>query len=116
MIPKRVKVNRRYYTVEMLDQTIDYGGHKCRGLCDWDKKIIYISKKQTKRAIISTFLHELFHAICCEYKIKTLTHKAIYDIEGPLAAFFIHNPRLAKSIKQWRPQPAKKKGPVAGAF
>jgi len=63
---------------------MEYQGRKIRGLCHKDDKVIEVSRKQTPRMILSTFWHELLHAIEHEHRI-TMKHSLIHELEEPLA-------------------------------
>lgn len=101
LLPKTVLVKNARYRIEMVDKAIDFGGIKARGICDGDKKEILILSKQTPRMILSTFFHELVHAMEWEYRIK-LKHSQVMELEGPMADLFIKNPQMRRVAKAWR--------------
>lgn len=109
LFPARVKVRHHYYRIKVVDALIEYRGRRLRGLCCPNPRVIWISTKQTRRWQISTFKHELLHAIKFEYKIP-LTHRTIFDLELPLAELFIQNAGMRRYAKMWklpgRPLPA----------
>ncbi len=101
VLPKRIKVRHHYYRIIFHDSLIPHGDGKARGTCDPTNRVINISKKQTRRLVISTFLHELLHAIEFEYRIK-LAHQTIHELELPLAQVFIQNAALRRYVKIWK--------------
>jgi hypothetical protein len=66
------------------------------GLCCGDTKRIWIKKGMPDDEMLSTFWHEILHALDFEYSIEGLTHEAIYELETPLAYFIADNPVLYK--------------------
>lgn len=60
---------RKLKTITILGRKIQimegknllYHGEPCLGLCDYDKKIIYIEKNQSKESKRDTLIHELNH-------------------------------------------------------
>lgn len=108
ILPASVLVNKKRYRIKLTARPPRHpNGYECDGICLYDQKEIRLHREQTGRALISTFLHELLHAIQHEYRIKGLQHHVIYALEGPLADFFSDNPRLGRTIQRWRSQPVK---------
>lgn len=60
---------RKIKTISLLGRKIKiieginlvYKGEPCLGLCDYDKKIIYLEKNQSKESKRDTLIHELNH-------------------------------------------------------
>jgi Zn-dependent peptidase ImmA (M78 family) len=105
MLPKTVLVKHVRYKVILVDGPMEYQGRKIRGLCHKDDKVIEVSRKQTPRMILSTFWHELLHAIEHEHRI-TMKHSLIHELEEPLADVFLKNPQMRRLAKLWRPRKA----------
>lgn len=40
---------------------LQYMGHPCLGLCNYDEKIIYLEKEQPQEMKYDTILHEIYH-------------------------------------------------------
>jgi Zn-dependent peptidase ImmA (M78 family) len=60
------------------------------GLCDPEKKLIYIKKGMSLSQTFRTFFHEALHALCDEYKIK-IRHKDIYKLEKAICDTLMMN-------------------------
>ena len=107
MLPKKLRVKRATYTIKLVDAKLYWKGSEVRGYCLYQKKEIIVSTKQTKRMILSTFWHEVMHAISHENRIN-LHHPRMYDLEGPFADLFLGNPQLRRIIQTWQPRRAKR--------
>ncbi len=95
MLPARLKIKRVWWTVEVTDTWIYYGKQKCRGLCDGNTRTIYVYGGQRKKAVISTFWHEVLHAIDFTYGIN-IPHHVIYAIEGAMTDLIAKNPAVGQ--------------------
>ncbi|NCY21739.1 hypothetical protein EBX31_07265 [bacterium] len=60
------------------------------GLCCPGEKEILLKQGMTPRERMSTFIHELLHAIEFEYEID-IPHKLVYQLEGPLTQLVLDN-------------------------
>lgn len=87
--PKFLEVRDEKYSIRIVDRIPGQDKHTF-GLCDDDDKIIWLRKKQSRRGLFRTLLHELLHAIECEYNIK-LKHKRINVLELALEALITDN-------------------------
>lgn len=102
ILPKRVKVRKHYYRVVLKEDWIEYKGQRVRGLCiGAPVRTIEVYAKQTRRWLISTFMHEVMHAVQFEYRIK-LEHQTIHDLEMPFAELMMHNPSLRRHVQLWK--------------
>ena len=76
------------YSLEFR-RTIDHE-RKTLGTCDpCDKKIV-IRLGQSKRDVLTTFIHEVLHAFEYEYGFP-MEHKLVYELENAIADFLINN-------------------------
>lgn len=94
-LPSRLKIGRHWWTVELTEDWIYYGKDRCRGLCDGTKRHIMVYGKQRKKLILSTFWHEVLHAIEFSYKVK-IPHHVIYGIEGAITDLLLKNPECGQ--------------------
>ncbi len=84
-IPTHIYVRKRRWEVEILEgEYIMYEGRRCRGTACPETRTIELCSKMGRRKMLSTFIHEVLHAIEFEYQIK-IPHRLIYALEGPLA-------------------------------
>jgi hypothetical protein len=94
--PKKLKINEIMYGLHIVPHIEENEEEVVRGYHYPKEKQIYLLSKQTNQELFSTFIHEAIHGICTEYKIR-LSHKKIYELEGPLAKLiddnFIIKPR-----------------------
>lgn len=60
------------------------------GACDPQCKTIYLEMAQTRKEMMSTFLHELIHAIEIEYGL-TIRHKLVNNLEVALTNLIVEN-------------------------
>lgn len=65
-IPKTFQVKGKTWSVEYKWKLSDPEFGPCHGLCDPDKRIIYIDRLQPQEEKVKTFIHELGHAILFE--------------------------------------------------
>lgn len=87
--PKTLEIKDEIYQIRIVKK-IPNEDSRTMGLCDDGKKIIWIKSRQSKRGMFRTFIHELLHAIECEYSIK-LKHKRIDILELALEALITDN-------------------------
>lgn len=57
-IPKKVNVFGTIYKIKFIDS-----GGMFAGLCDSNKRIIFLDINQSKEQMISTYIHECVHAM-----------------------------------------------------
>jgi hypothetical protein len=69
------------------------------GFCDYDGKIIGLSREQSGLEMYATFFHELFHAFSHEYKIP-LGHPQINRMEWDMVAILHQFPIPKKSARK----------------
>lgn len=60
------------------------------GLTDYSNNSIQIKTNQSKVETLSTFVHEILHAMDEEHKLK-LTHEQIYGLEEAIMNFLASN-------------------------
>ena len=60
------------------------------GITDFSSQEIHIKTNQSKTETLSTFIHEILHAMDEEYDMK-LTHKQIYQLEEAIMDFMASN-------------------------
>jgi Zn-dependent peptidase ImmA (M78 family) len=56
-IPKTIMVFGKKFKVKIIDT------HEFAGMMDAEKGVIYLSVHQTKEQMLSTYFHEIFHAL-----------------------------------------------------
>lgn len=69
-IPKNIKIYGKNWAIDYKWNLKDDEGNNLEGLCCFEKRLITIDRLLTKEKKFSVFLHELFHAILFELKIK----------------------------------------------
>jgi hypothetical protein len=95
-LPKTVVVGGAEYKVLLTNRIPKVNGEKIFGLCCSGERKIWVRKSLPKDEQLSTFWHEVLHALDFEHGIEGLTHEVIYNLEQPLAWFFQDNPELYK--------------------
>lgn len=83
MIPKRRTILGKVWKIKEIERPVCDDGAECWGLCDTDKREIFIKSTLTEDQKIRTFLHEVFHAVIHESKVK-LTHEKEEDFVSAL--------------------------------
>lgn len=84
-IPHKVRLTARVaYEVVWVDK---FDNPDTLGLCDFDKKIIYIKKKMGAKDTRATFWHELTHAMEAEYNFQ-IPHAVVHQLEVAQEAVF----------------------------
>lgn len=76
-IPKKFKVGRKTFKVIFINN-VDY-----LGLSDWNKNRIYLNKKQSKKELVHTYIHEIIHIMSDEYELK-ISEKQVQGLEKTL--------------------------------
>jgi Zn-dependent peptidase ImmA (M78 family) len=69
-IPNSLHVKGRKYSVRYKWNLRDDNGHPCDGLCDREKKIIYLDHSLKGDKKDRAFVHELLHALFTELNIS----------------------------------------------
>lgn len=87
--PKFVNVHDEKYEIRMVTR-IPGADKDQYGECDDGAKIIHIRKNQSPMGLFRTFLHEVLHAIECEYRLK-LKHEQVDSLEVALTALIVDN-------------------------
>jgi len=87
--PKAVSIRDEVYQIRMVKR-IPGETKDTFGICDDDKKIIWIRRNQSSRGLLRTFIHELLHAVEAEWSVK-LRHKKINVLEVALEALLMDN-------------------------
>ena len=85
--PTKLQVNKYEYTIVFVDQI---EGKTTLGLCDFERKVIFIKNKQKPKDNLKTFIHELLHAIEFEFDLG-MEHNLIYKLEDPIFTFLYQN-------------------------
>lgn len=96
MLPKTVDINTATYKIIVTNRIPSSKGTKLDGLCCSGEKKIWIRKSLPLDEQLSTFWHEVLHALDFEYGCPDLNHDAIYQLESPLNWFIQDNPQLYK--------------------
>ncbi len=60
------------------------------GLCDPEKRVIYIRLGQPHSETFNTFIHEVLHAFEAEYDVD-VPHETVYTLERALSDFLLTN-------------------------
>jgi len=94
--PKKVVVGAAEYTVLVTNRIPRSNGQPVYGLCCSESRKIWVRKSLPQDEQLSTFWHEVLHALDFEHGIEGLTHEVIYNLEQPLAWFIQDNPELYK--------------------
>lgn len=80
--PKFLRVKDVDYDVRFA-RTIPEETKQTVGLCDDSEKVIWLRLKQDRRERYKTLIHEVAHAIECEWGIR-IPHRLIYALEEPI--------------------------------
>jgi hypothetical protein len=84
-IPPRVRITARAsYDVVFQDRIAD--DERCMGLCDFQKRTIYLASRLSETERLKTFIHECLHAISAEHGFE-LPHRTVYALEESLVKF-----------------------------
>jgi hypothetical protein len=75
---------RTSYDVVFQDRIAD--DERCLGLCDFDKRTIYLASRLSETERLKTFIHECLHAISAEHGFE-LPHRTVYALEESLVKF-----------------------------
>jgi hypothetical protein len=87
--PKTLNVKDETYEIRMVAR-IPGETKGLSGLCDGDRRIIWIRKNQSPVGLFRTFTHEVLHALEFEWKIP-IRHKMVYQLELALSALMTDN-------------------------
>lgn len=69
MIPQSIIINGNIWIIEEKKEII-WNGSTCWGLCCFDSKTISIKSGLSKKSKMVTAIHEIFHAMSYEFKMK----------------------------------------------
>jgi hypothetical protein len=94
MLPKSIDVNAATYKIIVSNRIPSIKGLRLDGLCCSGTKKIWVRKSLPLDDQLTTFWHEVLHALDFEYGIPELSHDAIYQLEQPLNWFIQDNPQL----------------------
>lgn len=94
--PKSIRVGTVDYKILVTNRIPKVNGQKIYGLCCSGERKIWVRKSLPPDEQLSTFWHEVLHALDFEFEIEGLTHDLIYNLEQPLSWFFQDNPQLYK--------------------
>jgi hypothetical protein len=98
-LPESVKIRGRVWKIVLCPKKIPFKGGHARGLCSFEDRTIQLYARQSPKLLLSTYWHEVLHALSFEYGFDhELTHKAIFDLEGPLSAFVNDVSHLPKVV------------------
>lgn len=78
-----LKIGKHTWTVE-ISESCEEAESDDVGLCVWDDKLIWVKASQSDRQILTTLVHEIFHAISYSYELN-ITHPTIEKLEHPIA-------------------------------
>jgi len=98
MIPSKVKIGYKNYTVELTDAPITVNGRECYGSIDYNDYIIKINKTYKEDQQKATFLHEVLHGISEMYMNSRLTEEDIELLGRGLYTFFVDNQEAVKNM------------------
>lgn len=88
--PRTIKINGKLWKISFRKK-IFFEGEECRGLCNYDKKTIYMDKTIDKDVMFQTFIHECLHAIMGIRDNDKIPHDAIYLLEKKIHRFLREN-------------------------
>lgn len=78
-IPPKIRIKARVsYEIVWQEKIADDAD--CLGLCDPEKRIIYLRLGMSDEATAKTFLHEVLHAMSAEHDFE-LPHRTVYALE-----------------------------------
>ena len=78
-IPSKVRIKSKVHYEIVWQDRIAEDDH-CLGLCDPQKRIIYLKLGMSETETFKTFVHELFHALSAEHNFE-LPHRTVYALE-----------------------------------
>jgi len=87
--PRRVKIGDSFYRIRFVKK-IQGTDKKYSGMFYPHTKQICILNSLSKDETLKTYLHEISHAMECEYDIK-ISHKAIYQYEEAIFDYIVAN-------------------------
>lgn len=78
-IPPKVRITART-SYDVVTQDLIADDPNCLGLCDFDKRTIYLATRLSERERLKTFVHECLHALSAEHGFD-LPHRTVYALE-----------------------------------
>lgn len=89
--PRQLTIGTAIWDVR-FQRTLDHKPSKYIkwGECDPINQVIYIRLGQSAEQRLTTFIHEVLHAIEAEYKVE-IAHDLVNALEKPLARLLIDN-------------------------
>lgn len=106
--PRRVRIGGFDWKVEWGDGPLRFEQNStmidCWGLCHRDKHLIQISihERPSGRHVISTFVHELLHAIYYDRRIPADADEeaTVVNLEHGLTDLLVNNPEVLDFIRK----------------
>lgn len=83
----KVKIGEQDWSVVWVDRI---EGKDTLGYCDDEAHVIMVMNGQETEEALHTYLHEVMHAMCDEYRIR-LGHKTLDKLAGAFKDFLIQN-------------------------
>lgn len=78
-IPPKIRIKARI-SYEVVWQELIADDPDCLGLCDPQKRIIYLKLGMSDAETFKTYVHELLHAMSAEHEFE-LPHRTVYALE-----------------------------------
>lgn len=108
--PRTIRIGKVDYKLVSKSKTWR-DENKAFGMCHYEKPLIEFDRTQSPEELIDTILHEVSHAIICEYNIK-INRKAeevlVTRLANGLSDLCINNPEfvawLQRKTKQLPPK------------
>jgi hypothetical protein len=88
--PKTVLIGNEQYLIKFLKRLPSDKGGSTMGDCDSGKKLIRIRMGLSAKERLSTYIHEVLHAMEFEYEIP-IKHEMVYELETAITDFLIAN-------------------------
>jgi hypothetical protein len=108
VLPERIRVGTNWWKIESHEGPILWKGKRRRGLCYYEERRIIVNVLQTKRMVLSSLLHELYHAIEVEKGI-VLPHWKVHELETVWADILLKNVPLTDLVTALRPSRRRKR-------
>lgn len=89
-LPKQSRYPKKLYFRDECYRVLFKKNFKCYGETDFEKKTITIKHGLPPRALLSTFIHEVLHALECEHSID-LKHSTVYALELGILEMLMDN-------------------------
>lgn len=92
IIPKKIKIGGHIWKVDLKELTGKMGE------CDYANLIITLDKRAVRTQLEVTFLHELLHAINCEFDLSHDGHRVLEATAQQLYQIFKDNRMFNEKI------------------